>query len=147
MGEYQRTIKLKAEPEEVFVFVSDLNNLPKYLPTVREAKPQGEGRIVVDGEANGHSYRNDGNFHIDQERRRMEWSSDGEHDYSGWLEVNEGSEAARAEVTVHLSFNPRRELARQLAEQGGSRDQAIEEGIEKALFSIQQHCEGAGQSG
>lgn len=146
MGEYQRTIKIKAEPDEVFAFVCDLNNLPRYLPTVREAKPQGEGRIVVMGEAGGHQYRNDGSFRVDEGRRRMEWASDGEHDYRGWLEVKEGTDAARSEVTVHLSFNPRPELARRLTEQGGNRDQVIEEGIEKALFSIQHSCEGIGQS-
>ena len=147
MGEYQRTIKIKAEAGKVFDFVSDINNLPRYLPTVREAKPQGDERIIVEGEAAGHPYHNDGNFHVDHGARRMEWSSDGENDYRGWLEVKDGTEAATSEVTVHLAFNPRPELARKFAEQQTNRDQAIEQGIEKALFSIQHNCEGTGQSG
>lgn len=147
MGEFHRAIKIKAEPQAVFDFVSQIDNLPKYLPTVREAKPQSGERILVEGEAAGHQYSNDGNFRVDQSRKRMEWSSDGENDYRGWLEVKPDQSEMTSEVTVHLSFSPRPELAQKFAEQHPDRDQAIEQGIEKALYSIQHQCEGTGQSG
>ncbi len=83
MAEYTDRIDVAAPADAVFQFVSDVENLPKYLPTMHHAHTQGAGRIEVDGEANGHAYHSDGWFKVDQAGRSMSWGSDGENDYSG----------------------------------------------------------------
>jgi carbon monoxide dehydrogenase subunit G len=143
MKEYEQSRLIQAAPDAVFEFVSDIGNLPDYLPTVRNASMVDGERIHMQGEANGHPYEDTGFFRIDKAKRRMEWGSDGDNNYGGWLEVKGGQSAAASEVTVHIKFDPKPELARRMEKQGG-RDQAINDGIKNALTSIQNYCEGKG---
>ena len=143
MHEYHQSKKVQASADDVFDFVADIKNLPKYLPTVQKASPQQGERIQVEGEAGGHHYKSDGYFRVDKENRRLEWGSDGENNYSGSLEVKEAGDAA-SEVGVNIQFDPKPELAKKFEEQGGSRHQVINDGINKALVSIKNLCEGKG---
>ena len=144
MSEYEHSLSVQVPPDQLFEFVSDVRNLPKYLPTVQDATRQSGERIRVKGEAAGHKYDDDGFFRVDAGRRRMEWGSDGDNHYSGWLEVAEDAGKSASQVTVHLSFEPSPELARQFEQQGGDRDRDIREGMEKTLVSIKNICEGRG---
>ena len=56
MSEYESSLTVDAAPDAVFAYVSDVGNLPEYLPTTRHAEAQSEGRVRVQGEANGHRY-------------------------------------------------------------------------------------------
>jgi Oligoketide cyclase/lipid transport protein len=140
MAEYEQTILVKASPDAVFDFISDVRNMPKYLPTTHRAEPQGAGRVRVQGEVRGHAYDSDGWMRLDKTEHRMEWGSDGENKYSGWMEV-EGDENGCA-VTVHLSFAPRPDQKEQFKEQTGSVAETIQQGLEAALTSIKNQCEG-----
>lgn len=142
MAEYEHSAFVQASPEAVFDYISDVGNMPQYLPTTHHAEPQGEGRVRVQGEAKGHQYDSDGWIRVDQTEFRMEWGSDGEHHYTGWMEV-EGDEAG-SEVTVHLSFEPRPEEKERMAEGAGSHNAAIQQGLEAALKSIKNLVEGKG---
>src|SRR5690349_23814909 len=106
MQEFEKSKTVNANPDQVFEYVSDLNNLPQYLPTLRHAEQIDGDRIRVEGQAAGKPYEETGFFRADRQRRRMEWGSDGESGYSGWLEVKEAGSGA-SEVSVHLSFDPR----------------------------------------
>ena len=139
MPEYERSRVIGAAPEQVFEFLSDVRNLPQYVPTTQHAEPQGPDRVRVQGQARGHRYDADGFFDRDEGAMRLEWGSDGEMRYRGQLQVEpDGDESSR--VTVRLSFDPPKEMAQGM----GDPDSKIEEGLEKALESIQNHCEGRG---
>ena len=142
MAEYEHSLTVQARADEVFGFVSDISNLPKYLPTTHHAEAQGGERVRVRGEAGGHPYDSDGHFRVNTTEHRMEWGSDGENNYSGWLEVQDRGETS--EVTVHLSFAPRPDLSQRMDEQTGDRNQTIQEGLQTALTSIQNLVEGRG---
>ncbi|HMV51966.1 MAG TPA: SRPBCC family protein [Blastocatellia bacterium] len=144
MHEYHQSKTIQVSADKVFSFVSDIKNLPKYLPTVTGARPQQGERIRIQGEAAGHHYDSDGYFRVDDANRRLEWGSDGENNYSGWLEVREGNNQSSSELTVHLNFDPKPELAREFEKQGGNRHEVINRGIQEALTSIQNLCEGKG---
>ncbi len=143
MSEYHHSQRVQASADQVFAFVSDFKNLPKYLPTVRQARLQAGERIQVQGEAEGHQYDNDGFFKVDQEARRMEWGSDGENNYQGWLEVQPDGEDD-ALVIVHLWFEPHAHQTKQFEQQTGDRDRTIQRGLEDALASIRNLLEGRG---
>ncbi len=143
MSDYEYSLIVNAAPEQVFNFVSNVRNLPKYLPTVRHAEPQGGDRVRVQGEAQGRLYDNDGFFRVDERQRRMEWGSDGEHEYRGWLDVAPGADGgASSIITVRLQFEPRGETAQQLDRQTGDRDLTIQQGLQQALESIKNVFEG-----
>jgi len=143
MHEYHQSEKVQAPADKVFAFVSDIKNLPQYLPTVTSASPQQGERIRIQGEAGGHRYDSDGYFRVDKENKRLEWGSDGENNYSGWLEVKDSNQS-NCEVAAHIQFDPKPELARKFDEQGGDRHRVINEGIKNALASIKNLCEGKG---
>jgi len=143
MHEYHQSKKVQASADQVFDFVAEIKNLPQYLPTVHKASPQQGERIQVEGEAGGHHYKSDGYFRVDRQNRRLEWGSDGENNYSGSLEVTEADDRA-SEVAVNIQFDPKPELAKKLDEQGNDRHQVINDGINAALVSIKNLCEGKG---
>lgn len=144
MSTYEHTNTVYSDPKQVFDFVSNVDNLPRYLPTVTHAMPQGPERVRVQGQAAGHQYDSDGYYRVDTSRRRMEWGSDGENQYRGWLEVRGKEGEAAATVLVHLSFEPRPDIAEQYERQSGNRHRTIQEGLENALQSIKNICEGQG---
>jgi uncharacterized membrane protein len=142
--EFEQSTTIAAPADNVFDFMADVSNLPKYLPTVRSAQPQEGERVRTQGQAGGHSYDSDGHFRIDRLSKRIEWGSDGENDYGGWMEVDGDREQCK--VTVHIHYAPPAEMAQKMAEQSpeGSFESAINEGIGKALESIKNICEGKG---
>ncbi len=134
-GEYEENITVRAPAARIFDFVSDVSNMPKYLPTTKHAETQGTDRVHVAGSAHGHDYDADGFLRADRGKQRMEWGSD-EHDYSGWMTVRENDGAAA--VTVHISMHKK---------PGGAHAPSpadVREGIRKGLESIKQQCEGTG---
>lgn len=139
MAEYEQSIVVNAPADDVFNFVSNLNNLPSYLPTLRHARAAGPDRLHVQGAAGGEGYEAGGYFRVDPAEYFMEWSADTERNYSGWLEVSDLDNAC--EVTVHLSFRPNPEIEERMREHAGSVDQAMESGLQTALESIKSLCE------
>ncbi|GHO44370.1 SRPBCC family protein [Ktedonospora formicarum] len=144
MGEYERSIKIQASRRKVEDFMSDVSNLPKYLPTTKHAEPQHGERVRVEGEAHGHHYDADGFFRMDKQNNRMEWGSDGEERYRGWLSAKGDENKGPTEVTVHLSFEPSPKIKRELQESAGSEDQEINESLDHALQSLKNQVEGKG---
>lgn len=142
MGDYTHSVDVGVPADRLFDFVSDVGNLPKYLPTTKSAQSQGEGRVRVQGEVDGHRYDADGRFEVDRAQRKFKWSSDGEHDYHGHLEVADAGDQ-RSTVTVHIHFDVPPQEAQRFDAQGGV-DKVLNEGITRALDSIRNECEGTG---
>lgn len=134
---------IDAKPNQVFEFLSDIDNLPQYLPTVRHAEHEENGRIRIAGEAGGHKYNDTGFFRVDEDARRMEWGADSERGYQGWLTVEE-TDQNKSEVKVHLSFGQQNPALKEMDQRTGDHVEAINEGIENALKSIKNLCEGIG---
>ena len=147
MGNYQKSITINATRQQIEDYVSNVKNLPKYLATTKNAEPQQGERVRVQGQSpTGQTYDSDGYFRMDKSRNRMEWGSDGEHQYSGWMEFKDASSSSSqpTEVTVHLSITPPKRMKEGMEQREGSADTAIEEGIEKSLQSLKNEIEGTG---
>ena len=142
MAEYSDRIDVSAPADAVFTFVSDIENLPKYLPTVHHAHPQANERVEVEGEANGHPYNSDGFFKVDQASRTMSWGSDGENDYSGKMTVT--GDGSKAQVECSLRFTPTEGIKESMDKNQGGPSAAMTDGLRASLHSIKQICEGTG---
>ena len=101
MTEYRRAIDIPVSAEKAFAFVSDLNNLPRFVPTTRSAELQ-DGHVHVEGLVNGQEYHDDGQIYVDPDQRLMRWGS-GASAYRGELEVSE-SGVGQSLVTISLHF-------------------------------------------
>jgi hypothetical protein len=140
MSEYEQTMTVRAAPDEIFAFIADVRNMPKYLPTTKAAQPQGEERVRVQGEAHGHAYDSDGYLRRDPDGNRLEWGAD-EGYYSGWMEVRPDGGSGSSAVTVHISLRgtpPGADPSKRPS------DAEINEGLIKSLKSIQNYLEGKG---
>lgn len=143
MPEYEQSLTVHAAPDAVFDFIADVHNMPKYLPTVKHAEPEEGERVHMEGDAKGHHYDSDGHLHADHAALRLEWGSDGEHAYSGWMQVGDAGDG-QSQVTVHLSFAPPPHISANLEKSTGDRDATINEELQTALQSIQNEVEGKG---
>jgi len=147
--EYQQSQTIDAPPEEVFAWLSDVGNLPEYLPPVVASSTEGPSAEGVPGqriratlEYPGEERRTfdaEGYHAVDERERRMEWGAEVGRDYSGWLTVANHGEGG-SEVVVHLSFGERSvepEIQGRVPE---GRD-PLAEGISATLESIRRQIE------
>jgi uncharacterized protein YndB with AHSA1/START domain len=147
--EYEQSQAIDAPPEEVFAWLSNVGNLPEYLPPVVDSSvegPSGEGvpgqRIRTTLEypgGEGGTFEAEGYLAIDERERRMEWGAEAERDYSGWLTVANHGEGG-SEVVVHLSFGER-SVEPEIEEQSPEGQHPLAEGISATLESIRRQIE------
>lgn len=144
-SDFEQSISVNAPADSIFEYLADVRNVPEYLPTVKSAQPQSGERIRTQGQAGERTYDADGHFRVDHDRHRLEWGSDGENDYNGWLEV-QGQGDSQSQVRVHVHYSPRPEIKQKMEEQsqGHSFESAMNEGVQKTLESIKRICEGTG---
>jgi uncharacterized protein YndB with AHSA1/START domain len=135
---FEESRRIPAPPEDVFAFISDIRNLPSYLPTTTWAEPQGEDRVRLAGQAGGKQYEDDGYLRCDEGAMRMEWGAD-EHHYSGEMQISPDGDGSH--VTVRLNFRERPKDGRP---SGGPSEADIREGLRKALQSIENQVTGRG---
>lgn len=149
MPVYEQAQTIHATADDVFAFVSDVDNLPKFMPTTKRAELTGESfdgapELHVEGSAQGHEYAQDGFLRTfpDRTPKRMEWGAQQEDRYSGFLTVDDDGDTSR--VTIHLEFGPN-SLAPEAPQQEapGDRD-PMEASLSKSLLSIQNLVEGRG---
>jgi hypothetical protein len=142
MSEYERSRQVQASPDAVFAFLADARNLAAILPTVNAVEPGEDGRIHVHGKTHGVAYKDDGWFHIDEARRRLEWGTD-ERTYSGWMTVS--AEDGGTRVVAHLSFAPHVTASgRPITGEPDIDPDPAEESLEAALDSLRNLMEGRG---
>lgn len=52
--DFERSRLIDVTPGVVFDYISDMGNLPAYVPTVQHAEPQGEDRVNMEVSVHGH---------------------------------------------------------------------------------------------
>lgn len=144
MSEYEYSITISRKPEQVFAFVSDAKQSPRYLLAIRQIG-QSEGESVqAEIEIFGHRIYQEAYFRIDSERRRIDFGSKGRELFSGWLQVMQGPDLAASDLTVNFSFQLSPEEETQLRAQLANLDRMIQNDLKEALQSIKNICEGHG---
>jgi len=147
MQEYEQSRTVAAPANEVFAWVSDVENLPKYLPPVKDAGIEGSAaagspgekvRITVEIPDRGR-FESEGYFHVDAEARTMRWGAETGRDYSGRLTVAEAGEG-QSEVAVSLSFGPR-SVEGEIQESSSEERDPLEESLGATLESIRRQIE------
>lgn len=136
MPDFEQSLPMDAPPDAVLAFVSDVRNMPRYLPTTKAAEPQGGDRVQVHGEAQGHHYDADG--YLRRKDGGLEWGAD-EGYYSGWLRVEPDGSGSRVTVGIRLNGHPPG-----ADPDGAPSGEQIDEGLMKGLESIRNQVEGTG---
>ncbi len=107
MPTYQRSLTIDADPDDLFQYLSEIENLPKYFSSMTEAHPATGDEVHVvaqlppDTPGGGGTVESDATFSIDAGNRAITWGSDNEHDYHGELQVTPDGDGATVTVTLH----------------------------------------------
>lgn len=137
MSDYKNSVTIQAPAQAVFDFVSDPENMPEFLPTLKEAHA-GEGdHIEMKGSVAGHDYRTTGEMHLDPDEREMHWGSD-ENSYRGQLKVT--GDDSRSELSIRLDFHDD-ETERKIAERSPKGRQSIQDALVNSMDTIKRLCE------
>ena len=147
--EYEQSQTIDAPPEEVFAWLSDVGNLPEYLPPVVASSAEGPSVESVPGQRiratleypgeEGRTFDAEGYLAVDEIERRMEWGAEAGRDYSGWLTVANRGEGD-SEVVVHLSFGER-SVEPEMQEGAPEGRDPLAEGISATLESVRRQIE------
>ena len=91
--QHEHTEHVAAPPDSVYAAISDVTNLPRFVPQVTAARAAGEGRVEVDARYEGHEQHGEASFATDDAARRIEWAA--ASGYRGWLQVDADGEGSR----------------------------------------------------
>jgi uncharacterized protein YndB with AHSA1/START domain len=106
MGDYEASTTVQVDPDRLFAYLSDVEQLPAYLPRLTEAhathddkvdvtaviQPEGEARREVEAEAW---------MEVVEPGRKLRWGSPGPNDYRGELDVD-AADGDSSVLTVRL---------------------------------------------
>lgn len=146
MGDYERSTTVDVPVDDLFEFLSRVENLPRYMDRMTEAhslagdevsveariEPGDAGSDAEDGEDGedgagdgtgdgaGRTVRGEAWFRIDADRRTLAWGSQGPHDYRGELEVTPDGAGSTVVVRLHTMHEA----------------EGIEDGIDETLANI-----------
>jgi uncharacterized protein YndB with AHSA1/START domain len=147
--EYEQSQPIDAPPEEVFAWLSDVGNLPEYLPPVVACAVVGPSVEGVPGQRirttleypaeEGRTFDAECYLAVDERERRMEWGAETGRDYSGWLTVANRGERG-SEVVMHLSFGGR-SVEPEIQERAPEGRDPLAEGVSATLESIRRQIE------
>lgn len=100
MGDYSGSADVGAPAGQLFDYLSEISNLPRYFTTMTSAEPAGQDEVHVVADVDGVTREGEAWFRVDRERRHLEWGSEGPDNYHGYLDV--AGDGARASVAVFL---------------------------------------------
>jgi carbon monoxide dehydrogenase subunit G len=91
--QHEHTEHVAAAPAAVYAAISDVSNLPSFVPQMTSARESGEGKVEVGARYGGADQHGEAAFQRDDAARRIEWSAGS--GYHGWMQVDEDGEGSR----------------------------------------------------
>ena len=107
MGTYEQTIAVAVPPARLYEYLSDVDNLPEYMPRITQAHAVDDGEAVdvtarIDPEGEEpQTVHGEAWLRVREEGRSLEWGSQGPNDYHGELHVDAADDAGST-LTVRL---------------------------------------------
>jgi uncharacterized membrane protein len=91
--QHEHTEHVAAAPDAVYGAISDINNLPSFVPQLTAVRAADGGRVEVDARYEGHEQHGQAAFAADRAARRIEWSAPS--GYRGWMQVDADGDGSR----------------------------------------------------
>jgi uncharacterized membrane protein len=116
MGDYQHSVDVSAPAGQLFGYLSDVRNLPRYFTAMTSAEPADGEAVHVTAEVNGKTEEGEAWFRVDRERQHLEWGSEGPSGYHGHLDVTGEGGTSRVTVSVHTERHESGDIDQGVAE-------------------------------
>jgi uncharacterized membrane protein len=116
MGDYYGSTEVGAPAGQLFGYLSDIKNLPRYFTAMTSAEPAGQDAVRVAADLNGTTREGEAWFRVDRERRHLEWGSEGPNDYHGSLDVVGDERTSSVTVFLHTERHDSSDIDRGIAD-------------------------------
>lgn len=131
MGNFESSGQVSAGEQVLFEYLSDVSNLPKYFAKMKRAELTGPEEVDTAAEVNGETREGKAWFRVDQDRKHIEWGSEGESHYSGKLDITGDQSTSTVTVSLHTERT-----------EGG--DPQVQQGLEETIARIKELVEASG---
>ena len=91
--QHEHTEHVAAAPEAVFAAISNVENLPRFVPQITAARPTEGDRVEIDARYEGREQHGEATFQADAAAHRIEWSAPS--GYRGWMNVEADGDGSR----------------------------------------------------
>ena len=91
--QHEHTDHVAAPPDLVYAAISDVSNLPRFVPQLTGVRRLEGERVEVDARYEGHDQHGEASFRADDAERRIEWGSPS--GYRGSMKVDADGDGAR----------------------------------------------------
>jgi hypothetical protein len=98
MGDYSGSADVGVPAGQLFDYLSDISNLPRYFTAMTSAEPAGQDEVHVVADVDGVTREAEAWF---RERRHLEWGSEGPDNYHGYLDITGDGATASVRVFLH----------------------------------------------
>ena len=105
--QHEHTEHVAASPDAVYTAISDVSNLPRFVPQMTGARSSGNGTVEVDARYGGHEQHGEARFSADERERRIEWGSDS--GYHGWMKVDPDGQGSRLTLFLETTHDAERD--------------------------------------
>jgi uncharacterized membrane protein len=121
MADFLASADVAAPADELFDYLSQVENLPNYFERMTSVTDNEDGTISVSADLGNRVVESEAWFEVDRDARTLSWGSEGPNDYSGQLQVIGTGSTSVVEVTLRT-------------ERAGGQD--IQEGMEQTVAVI-----------
>jgi uncharacterized membrane protein len=100
MPDYLASIDVAAPADELFDYLSQVENLPNYFERMTAVTDNADGTISVEADLGDRVVEAEAWFEVDKDAKTLSWGSEGPNDYTGQLQVTGTGSNAVVEVTL-----------------------------------------------
>jgi uncharacterized membrane protein len=122
MADFLASIGVAAPADELFQYLSQVQNLPHYFERMTSVTDNEDGTITVTADLGDQVVEAEAWFEVDSAAQALSWGSEGPNDYSGQLQVTGDGPNSVVEVTLRT--------------ERVSNGDEIQEGLEQTVSTI-----------
>jgi len=105
--QHEHTEHVAAPPDAVYAAISDVNNLPRFVPQMTAVRPSDDDRVEIDARYEGREQHGEATFRADEGERKIEWSASS--GYHGWMQVVADGDGSRLTLFLDTQHGSERE--------------------------------------
>jgi uncharacterized membrane protein len=91
--QHEHTEHVAAPADAVYAAISNLDNLPRFVPQMTAVRRAAGDHVEVDARYDGHEQHGEASFQTDDRERRIDWSAPS--GYHGWMKVDPDGDGSR----------------------------------------------------
>jgi carbon monoxide dehydrogenase subunit G len=105
--QHEHTEHVAAAPDAVYAAISDVRNLPRFVPQMTAARQADGDRVEIEARYEGREQHGEASFHADDRERRIEWGAPS--GYHGWMQVEADGEGSRLTLFLDTRHSSERD--------------------------------------